>query len=106
MKLSVAILGLGLLAAPAAFADPAPAVSDGEAVFAARCNFCHGTGQGGAPLMDKLAALEPAAVVEKLTTGTMSAMAAGISDENKRDIAVYLTKKPLAAAGDLPAVTP
>jgi polyvinyl alcohol dehydrogenase (cytochrome) len=105
MKLTSAIiLGLGLAAAPAAFAGPA--VSDGESLFAARCNMCHGSGMGGAPLTEKLAALDPKAVVEKLTGGTMAPMAAGISDENKRDIAVFLTKKPLAAEGGLPEVKP
>ncbi len=105
MKASIfAIVGLALAAAPAALADPVPAVSDGEGVYMARCNMCHGTGMGGAPLMEKLATLEPADVVEKMTHGTMAAMSAGISEENKRDIAVFLTKKPMAAEGDLPAV--
>lgn len=51
-----------------------------------------------------MAELEPASVVEKLTTGTMMAMASGLSDQEKRDIAVFLTKKSLPASGDLPEV--
>ncbi len=98
----VALAGLVLAAAPAALADGA----DGKGVFDARCNMCHGTGMGGAPMMDKLATLEPAAVVEKLTTGTMAPMAGGISAENIRDIAAYITKKPLPAQDGLPAVKP
>lgn len=101
-----ALTGLGLLAATPAFADPLPGVGEGEALFQARCNMCHGTGMGGAPLMDKLASLEPADVVAKMSTGTMAPMSAGISPENQRDIAVFVTKKPLAADGDLPAVKP
>jgi hypothetical protein len=31
-------------------------------------------------------------------------MASGLSDQDKRDIAVYLTKKGLPANGDLPEV--
>ena len=94
MKLSTVailgpILGLGLLAAPAAFADP----DAGSDLFAARCNMCHGTGMGGAPLTDKLAVLAPDAIVEKLTTGTMASMAAGISDDDKKAIAAFLTTK-------------
>ena len=98
----VALAGLALAAAPVALADAAA----GKAVFDARCNMCHGTGMGGAPLMDKMAALEPAAVVEKLTSGTMAPMAGGISPENLRDIAVYVTKKPLPAKDGMPAVAP
>ena len=99
-----ALTGFGLLAASPAFADPLPGVGEGEALYQARCNMCHGTGMGGAPLMGKLASLEPVDVVAKLSTGTMAPMSAGISPENLRDIAVYVTKKPLAADGDLPAV--
>lgn len=103
MRIKLAALaGLVLAAAPAALADGAA----GKAIFDARCNMCHGTGMGGAPLMDKMATLEPAAVVEKLTTGTMAPMAGGISPENLRDIAAYVTKKPLPAKDGLPAVNP
>jgi cytochrome c5 len=96
----MALVAAGL--APAAFADAAA----GQAVFEMRCKMCHGTGMGGAPLLDKMAALEPAAVLEKTTTGTMAAMSSGLSDEDKRNIAVFVTKKPLPADGALPAVTP
>ena len=96
------VLAAALGTAPAAMAD----VAAGKAAYEARCAMCHGTGMGGAPLMDKLNALEPAAVVEKLTTGTMAPMAGGISPENIRDIAVYITKKPLPAKDGLPAVSP
>ncbi len=107
MRASIAALaGLGLFAAPAAFAEPQPGVSEGEAIYQARCNMCHGTGMGGAPLMEKLKTLEPTDVVAKMTSGTMAPMSAGISPENLRDIAVYVTNKPLAADGDLPAVEP
>jgi cytochrome c5 len=104
MKLAFALLGLGLMAAPVAFAEPGPA--EGGQVFEARCKMCHGSGLNNAPLVDKLAALEPAAIVEKLTNGTMSAMASGLSDEDKRNIAVFLTHKGLPAAGSLPEVKP
>ena len=104
MKLAFAVLGLGLLAAPAAFAEPGPA--EGAALYEARCKMCHGSGMGGAPLQDKLASLEAPAVVDKLTNGTMAAMAGGMSEAEKRDIAVYLTKKGLPASGGLPEVKP
>ena len=104
MKLtSLAVLGLGLLvAAPVAFAEPGPA--EGAAVYEARCKMCHAAGLNNAPLQDKLATLEPVAIVEKLTTGTMSVMASGLTDEDKRNIAVFLTHKGLPADGALPEV--
>jgi polyvinyl alcohol dehydrogenase (cytochrome) len=101
---SAAFIGLALAAAPAALAEPN--VAEGKALYDARCAMCHASGMGGAPLMDKLASLEPTAVVEKLTTGTMAPMAGGISPENLRNIAVFLTKKPLPAKDGLPAVNP
>jgi mono/diheme cytochrome c family protein len=100
---AVAFALAGLTAAPVAFATPA--VADGQALYQARCAMCHGTGMGGAPLMEKLATLDPLAVVEKMTTGTMAAMASGISDANKRDIAVFITRKDLPAKDGLPAVS-
>lgn len=102
MRVVVIGLGLGLLAAPLAFAD----AKAGGDLYSARCNMCHGTGLGGAPAADKLKESTPESIIEKLTTGTMSAMAAGLSDADKRDIAVYLSGKGLPAAGDLPAVDP
>lgn len=97
-----AMAGLSLMAAPAALADPA--VGDGGALYEARCKMCHATGMGGAPLVEKMATLDPAYVVDKLTSGTMSAMASGISAENKRDIAVFLTRKSLPAQDGMPEV--
>lgn len=99
---SIAVLGLGLIAAPAAFAGP----TEGAGLYDARCKMCHATQLNNAPPIEKLAVLEPALVVEKLTTGTMAVMASGLSDQDKRDIAVYLTKKALPASGDLPEVKP
>lgn len=96
-----AVLAAGL-AAPAALAGP----DDVKALYEERCGFCHDTGENGAPLTDALKALEPAAIVEKTTTGTMAGMAAGLTDQNKREIAVFLTGKPLPASGDLPEVRP
>jgi mono/diheme cytochrome c family protein len=83
-----------LIAAPAAFADP----QETKDLFAERCGVCHDTGENSAPLTDDMKRLEPAAVVEKMTTGTMAGMAGGLTDQQKRDIAVFLTGKPLPAA--------
>lgn len=91
MRLTAAFfLTITFLASPAAFADPE---GQGEGLFQARCNMCHGTGMGGAPLMEKLSTLSADAIVEKLTTGTMAPMAAGLSDSDKKEIAVFIGKK-------------
>lgn len=46
MKLtSIAVLGLGLAAAPAAFAGPA----EGAGLYEARCQMCHATALNNAP---------------------------------------------------------
>lgn len=84
------LLAFTMIASPAAFADPD---GEGEALFQARCNMCHGTGMGGAPLMEKLASLTAPAIIDKLTTGTMAPMAAGLSDGDKKAIAEFVTKK-------------
>ena len=101
-RVALVVLSLGLLAGPSAFAD----AKSGKDLFTTRCEMCHGGGIGGAPETEKLKADAPDAIVEKLTNGTMAPMAAGMSDADKRDIAVFLTGKSLPAAGDLPAVEP
>jgi mono/diheme cytochrome c family protein len=106
MKVACAvILGLGLIAAPA-FAEPD--VAAGEALYQQRCGMCHDTGLGGSPLMDALTKLDPQKIVDTLTTpGTMMAgVVAGISEENKRDVAVFLTRKGMPAKDSLPEVKP
>ncbi len=103
VRTSAVLLGLALLAAPA-FAEPGPA--EGAAVFETRCKACHSGGIPTAPTVDKLALLENDKIVDVLTnpTGMMASMVGGISDEDKRNIAVFLTKKPMAAQDGLPAV--
>ena len=104
MKVAFAtILGLSLIAAPA-FAGPD--VAAGEALYQQRCNLCHETGLGGAPLTDALTKLDPQKMIDTLTNpGTMmAAVVSCISEENKRDVAVFLTKKSLPAKDNLPEV--
>ena len=67
---------------------------------------CHGSGVANAPLVDKLAALDNQKIIDALTTPIpmMAGVTNTLSDEDKRNIAVFLTKKSLPAAGGLPEV--
>ena len=99
-----AVLGLGLLLAPAASAEPD--VANGEALYQQKCNMCHASGLANAPLTDALTKLEPQKIIDVLTKPSpmMAGAVAGITEEQKRDIAVFLTRKSLPAAGNLPEV--
>jgi mono/diheme cytochrome c family protein len=99
-----AVLGLGLFLAPAAFAEPD--VANGEALYQAKCNMCHASGLANAPLTEALTKLEPQKIIDTLTkpSAMMAGAVAGITEAEKRDIAVFLTKKTLPASGDLPEV--
>jgi polyvinyl alcohol dehydrogenase (cytochrome) len=79
---------LTLAAVPAAAAP-----SDGAALFAAQCAACHGAEAGDAPAKSDIAKKTPDAVVQALTTGSMQYMAAGLSPDDIRAIATYLTGK-------------
>ena len=101
---AIAVLGIAMLAAPA-FAEPGPA--EGGVLYETRCKMCHGTGMANAPLIEKLATFENERIIQALTTPVpmMAGAVSGLSDEDKRNIAVFLTKKSLPASGALPAVT-
>lgn len=81
-------------AAPALPAAVAAAQAPGEAIFNKNCMGCHGSGR--APAVTVLAAKTSAEVVEALTTGKMARMGAALSAEEKANVAMFLTKKPVA----------
>jgi mono/diheme cytochrome c family protein len=81
-----------LLLAPVAVAEGDPVA--GEALFKQRCTLCHMDVEEAAPSVEQLKALEPAAVVEKMTTGSMAPMSAGLSDADKASIAAWLKAPP------------
>jgi cytochrome c553 len=97
-----ALLGLAILVAPAALAGP----TEGGALYEAKCKMCHATGMANAPLIEKLAALDNDKIVDALNNPVpmMAGVVPGLSDQDKRDIAVFLTKKTMPAKGDLPEV--
>ena len=97
----LALAGLLSLAASPSAAAP----SDGAALFANQCASCHGGEPGEAPAKSDLAKKTPDEVVQALTTGAMQYMAAGLSPDDIRAIAVYLTgKQPSATSA--PATPP
>jgi len=85
-----ALVGAAVFAAPlVGHAQGAPA--SGEALFDGRCKACHDPAVGRAPNRTALSVLPPAQIVEVLTSGVMTPMAAGLSPDDKRAIAAYLT---------------
>ncbi|MEQ1783933.1 MAG: c-type cytochrome [Hyphomonadaceae bacterium] len=97
-----AIMGIMTLAAPA-FAGP----KEGGEIYETRCKMCHGSGVANAPLIDVLKTLDNDVILAALTTPVpmMTGVVSSLSDEDKRNIAVFLSGKSLPATGDLPAVT-
>jgi mono/diheme cytochrome c family protein len=69
---------------------------DGAALYAARCAACHDHPQTGIPPKAQLTSRPTEFIVEKLTFGSMSANALGLSDEQITLIARYLSETDLA----------
>lgn len=81
-----------LLAAGSAHAsDPLAAASDGEKLYKERCAACHDAPSGRTPGREVLSKNPPGFVYGALTTGSMAAMAEGLSDGDKRAISLYIT---------------
>lgn len=104
MRLSAiaAVLGIAVLAAPA-FAGP----KEGGEIYETRCKMCHGSGLANAPLIDVLKTLDNDKIIAALTTPVpmMAGVVGGLNDEDKRNIAVFLSGKSLPVSGSLPEVT-
>ena len=96
-----AIMGIVTLAAPA-LAGP----KEGGEIYETRCKMCHGTGMANAPLIDVLKTLDNDIILAALTTPVpmMAGVVSSLSDEDKRNIAVFLSKTSLPASGALPEV--
>ena len=106
MKLAaVTLVSLGLLAAPAAIADPIRDIAAVEAIVRDRCQQCHMEEEDAAPALGTVKKLEPAAIADMLISGSMSALTPDLTPQMKREVAVFLSGKPLPASGDLPEVT-
>ena len=73
----------------------------GAAVFAERCAACHNGAVPKAPHLFWLEMMSPQAILRALDGGVMQAQAAGLSAEQKRHVAEYITREP--ADGFVPA---
>ncbi len=82
----------------------APADPVAAGLFDAKCKSCHDPAIDRAPSRAALAQRTPESVVTTLTTGSMQFMAAGLTPDMIRQVAVYVTGKPLAAVNG-PAAT-
>ena len=89
-----------------AFAQQAASdVSLAASLFEAKCKGCHEPAIDRAPSRDALAQRTPESVVQALTAGSMQAMASGLAPDMIRQVAIYVTGKPLATAADPASVT-
>ncbi len=61
---------------------------------------CHMDVDDSAPSADHLKTLSVEVILEKLDTGSMQPMAAGLSEQQKKDIADYLAAKTPPAPAD------
>jgi polyvinyl alcohol dehydrogenase (cytochrome) len=88
-----ALIGALLLCAHAEAAD-APASPDGAALYAARCAACHDHATDRIPPKVLISITRSAEdVIDTLTLGVMRTQATGLSSEQIRSLAVYLTGK-------------
>lgn len=108
MKLHARLLMAALLATPLVSFSAAPAaaakpdLAAGESRYTAVCASCHGAdGNSGSPANPKLAGQHPEYLVKQLTefksgkraNAIMSGMAAGLSDEDMKNISAWLAKQ-------------
>lgn len=86
------VTSLGFAAAP-----------DGAALYKSRCAICHdGKPQAHMPSHDELAAKTPEAVFKAVTDGVMVPQAAGLTEEEDRAIAKFITAKEFSTAAAAP----
>jgi polyvinyl alcohol dehydrogenase (cytochrome) len=93
-RIKLSVLTLGICAVSAMAAPP-----DGAALYKARCATCHENPQGQLrmPKREEIAARTPEAVLAALSTGAMVTQAAGLTEEEDRAIALYITGKTFGA---------
>ena len=88
-------LAWAMLALCAARADPP---TPGQQIWIQRCQACHEPAVGHAPDRAALAGRSRQAIEESLTSGVMKAMASGLSADDIRAVADYITSTPASGA--------
>jgi polyvinyl alcohol dehydrogenase (cytochrome) len=100
--LAAALLSLGAAEATETVkwnqADPAREASAGAQVYRANCAACHEAGVGRAPQKYNLADMTPEAIHYALTKGPMQPQGSALSDEQKIQVAEYLSGRKFGAA--------
>ena len=89
----LAFAGASVLAATAHAQAP-----NGQAIYETRCKGCHDGGNPRAPNRADLAQRPAADIVTALTSGIMVPMAQGLTDDDKKAVAAYLTGASTTAA--------
>jgi len=85
------------------------AKAPGAPVYAAHCASCHDNGVARAPGPRMLQFLSPGSIYRTLTTGVMQPQATALTDQQKRQVAEYITNVKLMdaeLATDLPLCAP
>lgn len=88
--LAAAAFASAALGASASGQTPAPS-ERGAAVFAERCKECHESGDDRTPPRAELAKKSVDDIVAALTTGPMVPVAEGLTPDDKRAVAAFLT---------------
>jgi polyvinyl alcohol dehydrogenase (cytochrome) len=102
--LSLVALAAAALAQPPALA-PVPDLAHpqntnaGIYAFTSHCAGCHDTGTDGATDRHALSRHTPEEVLASITTGSMAPYAQGLSEFDRRVVAVYVGGRPLGTAG-------
>ena len=79
------------------------AAPDGEALYKTRCSGCHdGQPQPRMPERSQLTSRTPEFVLSVMANGVMTMQAAGLSDEEERAVARYVTGKEFSTAAAAP----
>ncbi|SOD97460.1 outer membrane protein assembly factor BamB family protein [Spirosoma fluviale] len=69
----------------------------GKAVFATSCQSCHtNIAESKAPSLAMLGAMSPRAIYTALKTGKMQTQSQSLSDEQRREVAQWITNRPFA----------
>ena len=82
-------------------APGAPSYAAGEVIWNQRCTTCHDHPVDRIPPRSVLGYKTPQGVVYTLTHGIMRPQAQGLSDEQIRDVAAYITRKEPGRGGDI-----